>query len=339
MKTTCTYVSISEEDRILTFRMDPESGRLTHLGEVAIPGGPSALAVDPESRCLYASLRSSPQIATFRIDPTSGDLSLLGKISLDADACYMATDLRGRFLLSAYYGAGQVTVHPIGEDGTVVDRPVTSLSTAGHAHCILLDRSNRFVFVPHTLPANAIHQFRFDQSSGALTPGAVPKVTPEKPSGPRHILFHPEKPVVYTSDEDGSTASAYRFDPDAGSLAAFQTLSTLPEGYRGENNCAQIHIAPSGRFLYVSNRGHDSIACFSIDDATGALTAIGHQPTEEKPRAFNVDPTGNFLFAAGLETGRLAAYRIAPGSGRLSPLETYAVGEGPMWVHFLSLRD
>ena len=336
---TYAYVSISREDKILTFRMDPESGKLTPLRDVAIAGGPSALAVDPESRFLYASLRSSSEIASFRIDPISGDLSLLGKISLDGDTCYITTDCKGKFLLSAYYSAGKVDVHPIGEDGAVGSDPVASLPTAPHAHCVLLDRSNKYVFVPHTMPANAIYQFQFDENTGALTPGAVPKVTPENPSGPRHVLFHPTKEIVYASDEQGSSATAYHFDPSAGTMQAFQTLSTRPEGYGGENNCAQIHITPSGRFLYVSNRGHDSIAGFSIDDASGELTPIGHQPTEKKPRAFNIDPTGNFLFATGLETGRLAAYRIDPQSGELTPLETYAVGEGPMWVQFLSLQD
>ena len=335
----CTYISISQEDKILTFRMDPESGKFTPLGEVAIAGGPSALTADPDSRFLYASLRSSSEIASFRIDPFSGDLSLLDKISLDGDACYIGTDLRGKFLLSAYYSAGKVTVHPIGEDGTVGSDLVASHDTALHPHCVLLDRSNRFVLVPHTLPTNAIYQFQFDEESGALTPGKVPIVTPEIPSGPRHILFHPEKEICYTSDENGSCVTAYRFDPTSGTLQAFQTLSTLPEGYEGENNCAQIHITPTGRFLYVSNRGHDSIACFSIDRTTGELTSAGHQPTEKKPRAFNVDPTGNFLFATGLDTGRLVTYRIDPQSGGLTPLETYHVGAGPSWVHFLRLQD
>ncbi len=334
---TYAYVSISKEDKILTFGMDPESGKLTPLREVPIKGGPSALAVDPESRFLYASLRSSKEIASFRINPFSGDLSLLGRVSLDADACYIATDRSANFLLSAYYGAGKVTVHPITEDGSVGSDLVASHDTDSHAHCVLLDRSNRFVFVPHTLPANAIYQFQFDEVSGALTPGEVPVVTPEIPSGPRHILFHPEKEICYTSDEDGSCVTAYRFDPTSGTLRALQALSTRPEGYEGENNSAQIHITPNGRFLYVSNRGHDSIASFSIDRATGELTSIGHQPTEKRPRAFNIDPTGNFLYATGLDTGRLVAYRINPDSGNLTPLETHHVGEGPMWVLFLIL--
>ncbi len=334
-----TYIPLSGEQKILTFTMDSDTGELTPVRNIAIAGGPSALAVDPESRFLYASLRSSSEIASFRIDRSSGDLSLLGKVSVENDACYLTADRRGRFLLAACYSAGKVAIYPIGQDGTLVDPPVTALSTAWHAHCISIDPSNRFVFVPHTLPTNAIYQFKFDEESGALTPGEVPKVTPEIPSGPRHILFHPEKEIAYTSDQNGSTATAYRLDPTAGTLHPFQTLSTLPEGYKGDNNCSQIHITPSGRFLYVSNRGHDSIACFSIDDTTGKLTSIGQQPTERKPRAFNIDPTGNFLFAAGRDTGRLAAYRIDPESGRLISLETYHVGEAPVWVQFSRLPD
>ena len=131
--------------------------------------------------------------------------------------------------------------------------------------------------------------------------------------------------------------TAYNFDTSAGTLAAFQTVSTLPDDFDEENSCAQIHITPNGKFVYVSNRGHDSIAGFATDDTTGALTAIGRQPTEPTPRAFNVDLTGNFLFAGGQGSGRLATYRIDPQSGELQHLETYTVGDNPMWVLFVQL--
>jgi 6-phosphogluconolactonase len=162
-------------------------------------------------------------------------------------------------------------------------------------------------------------------------------VIPEQPVGPRHFCFHPSKDVVYFSNEQGCSVTAYRFDASAGTLTALQTVSTLPEGYTGQNSCSQIQIAPSGKFLYAPNRGHNSIAGFAVDAATGLLTAIGQAPSEPVPRAFSLDPEGKFLYAAGLESGRLAAYRIDGETGVLHPLKTYPVGTRPMWVMIISL--
>jgi 6-phosphogluconolactonase len=129
--------------------------------------------------------------------------------------------------------------------------------------------------------------------------------------------------------------TAYHFDPRTGTLAPFQTLSTLPGGFDGKNTCAKINIHPSGKFLYISNRGHDSIACFAVDGATGGLTTLGQQKTEAIPRAFNLDPTGSFLFAAGQGSGQMEAFRVNPGSGRLEPLKIYPVGKQASWVLIL----
>lgn len=330
------YVAVGGENKVLIFKMDPYTGALQDRREVGLSGGPGPLAVDPEQKFMYVGVRSTREISSFRIDPDTGGLSHLRAVSLDADTCYAATDRRGRFLLSAYYGAGKVTVHAIGEDG-VAAKQVAEVPTAEHAHCIRVDASNRFVFVPHTMPANAIFQFIFDERTGALTPNAVPKRMGEAGAGPRHFTFHPGKDVLYTSNENGSSVTAYHFDPKSGTLTPFQTLSTLPEGFDGKNTCAKIHIHPSGEFLYVSNRGHDSIACFAVDRTTGALTSLGQQKTEPVPRAFNLDPTGNFLFAAGQGSGRLEAFRVDPRSGRLQPLTVYPVGDRPMWVLILGL--
>lgn len=329
------YIAIGGENKLLIYEMDTETGTLTPLDEVALSGAPGPLAFDPQQQFLYAGLRSTREIASFRIDADSGRLTPIGTVSLDADPCYMSTDRRGRFLLSAYYGAGQVTVHPIGEDGDVGGSAIVSLPTAEHAHCIQTDASNRFAFVPHTAEPNRIFQFEFDEETGVLTPNAEPKVIPEEGVGPRHFVFHPAQDVLYFSNEQGSSVTAYRFNSATGTLTPFQTLSTLPAGYDGENTGAQIHIHPSRRFLYASNRGHDSIACFAIDPNSGELTARGHQPTEPIPRVFNLDPAGRFLFAAGQGSGRLAAYRIDGETGSLQPMTVYPVGERPMWVQIL----
>jgi 6-phosphogluconolactonase len=237
-------------------------------------------------------------------------------------------------VLSAYYEGRGVTVHRVGDDGAATDPPVERRETARGAHCFQTDPSNRFAFVSHIAGQgpNEIWQFRFDERTGRLTPGSPPTVAPEQPVGPRHYCFHPALDLVYFSNEQGSSVTAYQLDPAAGTLTALQTVSTLPEGFTGESTCSQIRITPSGRFLYAPNRGHDSIAGFAVDPATGLLTSLGQTPTERVPRAFSLDAAGRFLYAAGLESGRLAAYRVDGDTGALHPLAVYPVGARPMWV-------
>jgi 6-phosphogluconolactonase len=329
------YVSLAGEDKISIYALDADTGRLALYRDVEVSGAPGPLAVGPSRRFMYAGLRATNELATFAVDPQTGDLSRADGVStsgLRSDPCYLATDRAGRFLLSAYYHAGLIAVHPIGDDGVVRGPAVEWLVTAPHAHCIQTDPSNRFVDVPHTVPSNRILQFAFDGVEGTLSPVATPRAEVEDGAGPRHYCFHPTRDMVYVSNEQGSSVTTFRLDPSTGDLANVQTLSTLPEGYEGRNAPAQIHIHPTGRFLYASNRGHDSIACFALDEATGRMRSLCQQPTEPSPRAFNLDPSGRYLYAAGQGSGRLAGYSIEEREGTLTPTETISVGENPMWV-------
>jgi len=329
-----TYITLADESKVSIFEMDPETGALTYKKDVGLSGGPGPIATDRNEEFMYIGIRSTCEIASFRIDKGSGDLEALGIISLDADPCYMFVDRTGKFLLSSYYRAGKVTVHAIGEDGAA-GALVTEVPTAEHAHCIQTDRSNRFAFVPHTVPPNSIFQFVFNADNGSLTPNTPGKVKRPAGEGPRHFVFHPFKDVVYVSNENGSSVTAYRFDTGNGTLEDFQTLSTLPEGFTGENTCAQIHMTPCGRMLFVTNRGHDTIACYSIDIDTGRMASVGQQKTEPVPRVFNLDPSGKFLFAAGQGSGKVEAFRVDADAGLTTSIGTYDVGKQPMWVQIL----
>jgi 6-phosphogluconolactonase len=335
------YVSLQQDDKLALFTMDPASGKLTRQGEMAVAGGPAPLAVDPQRRFLYVGRRGANIVSSFRIEPRSGRLSPIGEVALETDPCYIATDRSGRFLLSAYYEGARAAVHPIGTDGVANGPPVEWLATARGAHSMQTDPSNRYAFVPHIAGngPNAIFQFRFDAQTGRLTPNSPARVSPERPDGPRHFCFHPSKNILYFSNEQGCSITAYALDPATGLLTSLHTVSTLPAGYDGRNTCSQIQIAPSGKFLYAPNRGHNSIACFAVDATTGHLTPTGHMPTETIPRAFSLDPTGTFLFAAGLESGHLAAYRIDSTTGLLQPLEVYPVGNRPMWVMIIRVEE
>jgi len=340
--TTFVFITLSGDDLIRSFEMHSD-GRLEQRQVVDAAGGPSALASSPDGRTLYCSLRSSNELAAFRFEPDGG-LRLLGKRQLDADSCYVAPDKSGRFLLSAYYGAGKAMVHRIEPDGSV-GLEVCSRNTAARAHCIETDDANCFALVPHPLDANSIFLFQFDERSGQLTPNQpADRQIAADGHGPRHFVFSLDQRFVYTSNEDASSVTAYHFDRSAGSqaesdqggcaLRPFQTLSSLPEGFTGANTCAQIHLHPTGRTLYVSNRGHESIVIYAVDTESGQLTLNGWQSTEAVPRVFNIDPAGRFLLAAGQGTGILSTYSISPDSGLLSPLNSYEVGNRPMWVLF-----
>ena len=237
-------------------------------------------------------------------------------------------------------------VHPLAGDGAVGALSLDRISTTTGAHAIQTDPSNRFAFVPHIArlmdnvleppkPAydgpNMILQFRFDAQTGRLVPNSPFRLDAADHLGPRHYCFHPSQNLVYFSNEQGSSVTSYRLDTATGALSAMQTITTLPSGYTARNTCSQIHLTPSGRFLYVANRGHNSIAGFAVD-AAARLTAIGQTSTEPVPSAFSLDPAGRFVFAAGSASGRLASYRVNGETGALTPLSTYVVGQRPQAV-------
>jgi 6-phosphogluconolactonase len=347
------YVCLQDEDKISVFTIDANTGQLTPRAEVPVAGGPSVLAISPDQHVLYVGHRVQPAISSFRIDHEAGGLTPQGTVSPEHAPTFLAADRTGRYLLSAYYQGGYAAVHPLGADGAVGGPILDRLDTAMGAHAIQTDPSNQFAFVPHIARLNdnvleplreshgpnMILQFKFDAQTGRLTPNSPFRVEPAERLGPRHYCFHPTQDLVYFSNEQGCSVTGYRLDSAAGTLSALQTISTLPEGYAPRNTCSQIHFTPSGQFLYVANRGHNSIAGFAVGAGTGRLTAIGHASTEAVPSAFCLDLTGQFVFAAGSASGRLASYRINGETGALTPLATYAVGQRPQAVLAAWLGD
>ena len=325
------YVTVAQEDKISIFEMDGESGGLDKRGDFALAGGPGPMAVTADGRFIYVSRRSSRQLSTLAVDAGSGALSLLGTVEEASDSVYVAVDRKDRFVLTSSNGGGRVAVYRIGDDGTVVAPAVEWVETAPGAHSIQTDPSNRFAYVPHITESNAMHQFMFDEDTGKLTPNEPPRVVPSQMLGPRHFCFHLSQDILYTSDEQGSSVTSYGFDAQ-GRLTILQTVSTLAEDFDGENYCAQIRLHPTGKFLYAPNRGHESIACFTVDSNSGELAMIGCVPTEAHTRGFNLDPQGKFLFAAGAESGKMAAYDIDQDSGELLPREVHELGAAPMWI-------
>ena len=327
------YVSASGEDKIQMFTIDGQTGGLTIQGETVVPGSPSDLAISPDRKFVYVVRKGIQAISTYSRNLKTGELALIGTLEVGLEPGYVSTDKKGNFLLSTYFWVGKVAVHPIGKDGIVTGPATEFFDTARGVHSVLTDPSNKYVYLPHiaVVGPNLILQFKFDEKTGHLTPNIPDRVVPAEPIGPRDFCFHPKLDIVYFGNEEGSNVTAYNFNRTNGTLSAFQTVSTIPDDFTAKNRCAEIHITKSGKCLYVANRGHNSMACFSID-AAGRLKSAGQVPCEAETRAFELDPEGNFLYAAGEKSNKLLAYRVNPETAELKLIETYSTAKGPWWI-------
>ncbi len=333
------YVSVRRDNRVSVFRMDPASGKVTWQQQVPVEGGPDPMALDPHGRFLHVACRDRQQVSSYRIDPATGGLSLIGTVPLQGEPIQIITDRTGRYLLSALFYQSTIGVHAIGDDGRIAFPPIEWRYTAYGAHGIEIDPSNRYVFVPHVARSggpNAVAQLRFDARSGRLTPNTPAFLSLTDNEGPRHLLVHATLNVAYSADEQGCTATAYRLDPSAGTLTKLHSISTVPTGYtvKSQITCSELLIHPNGRLLFVVTRGHNSITSFAIDQTTGRLSEADRVPTEPDVRPLCLDPSGRFMAAAGSggTAGRLVTYEIDAASGRMTPLEAYDAGNGPMWI-------
>jgi 6-phosphogluconolactonase len=322
---------------IYACRFQPGSGKLTPLELAGETRNPSFLAVDPKDRYLFAVNEieryqgaRSGSVTGFAIDRRSGKLTVLNTVSSrGAGPCHLAVDKTGRNVLVANYSGGSVAVIPVKAGGTLgeasdfVQHTGSSVNkqrqSEPHAHMVVLTPDNRFAVVSD-LGLDKLMVYRFDPAKGKLTPNDPPYGTVQPGSGPRHFAFHPNGRFAYAISEMGNIVTALAWDGAKGSFQQFQTISTLPKGFTGENTTAEIAVHPSGRFLYGSNRGHDSIAVYAIDPAKGTLTYVEDVLTGgREPRSFALDPTGHYLFAANQNSNNVVVFRVNPDNGRLTP--------------------
>jgi 6-phosphogluconolactonase len=333
------YVSVRRDNRISIFTMDPGSGKVAWQQQVRVEGGPDPMVFDPRGRFLYVACRDRQQLSSYRIDPATGGLSLVGTVPLQGEPIQIVTDRTGRYLLSVFFYQSTIGVHAINDAGEIAFPPIEWRYTAYGCHGIEIDPSNLYVFVPHVARSggpNAVAQFRFDERSGRLTPNTPAFLSLKDNEGPRHLLVHPTLNVAYSADEQGCSATAYRLDSSTGTLTKLQSVSTVPSDYtvKSQVTCSELLIHPNGRLLFVVTREHDSIASFAIDQTTGRLSDADRVPTEPNVRALCLDPSGRFMAAAGSggTAGRLVTYEVSTATGKMTPLETYDAGNGPMWI-------
>ncbi|HEX6047416.1 MAG TPA: lactonase family protein [Pyrinomonadaceae bacterium] len=328
-----TYTSSTSEG-IYVYRMNSDTGELKMFSSIKSEN-PSFLALDRSGRFLYAvnelkefAGQASGAVSSYAID-AAGKLKFLNQQpTLGADPCHLTVDRRRRSLLVANYTGGNVTLLPIKRDGSldqVADRKQHEGSgpkqqqNGPHAHCIILDASERHALAAD-LGIDKVMIYRFNPALHELQPATQPSVSLKAGAGPRHLALHPNGRHLYVINELDSTLTTLNYNPTAGTLTIVDTVSTLPAGFADVSYCADVHVSPSGKFLYGSNRGHNSIVVFALDPRTGKPTLVEHVSTEGKwPRNFVIDPAGKFLLVANQHTDNVVVFKIDPRNGRLKP--------------------
>lgn len=346
-----TYTRDTGSAGVYRLRLDETTGALSEPEVAAEVENPSFLAVHPGHRVLYAvsetrgtAERPGGTVSGYSIGP-DGVLTPINVESTGAGGpCYVATTADGSVVLVANY-SGSIASLPAGSDGRLAPA-ATFLRHEGssvhprrqrgpHAHSINVDPSGRFALAAD-LGLDRVLVYRIGQTDGTLTPHDPPSAAVSPGSGPRHLAFHPGGRTAYLINELTNTITVFDWDAEAGTLSERQTIPTLPEDFTGTSYTAEVQVHPSGRFVYGSNRGHDSLAIFAVNPGTGTLTAVGHESTDgARPRHFGIDPTGTFLIAANQDTGNLVVFRIDQETGRLTRTGVTATVPSPVCVRFV----
>ncbi|MBG29774.1 MAG: 6-phosphogluconolactonase [Opitutae bacterium] len=346
----------SSEDRGITLcKLDRANGKLEKVKVFGGHRNPAFLAVHPSNKFLYASNEirdfkggNAGAITSFSIDAKTGGIKQLNQVSSKgAGPCHITIDADGKTLLVANYGGGSVASYRIGDEGDLSEA-VSFIQHKGssvnerrqkgpHAHSINLDPTNNRAYAAD-LGLDKVLVYKLSKK-GKLKPNDPPFAKTEAGGGPRHLNFHPTGKFAYVNLEMTSKVTAFVHDVKTGALEAIQTISTLPKDFSGHNSTAEIRIHPSGKFVYCSNRGHDSIAVFAIDQETGKLTLVEQEPSGGKtPRNFCIDPSGAFLLAANQSTNNVAVFRVDAKTGALTPAGSSIESVKPVCVRFLEIK-
>lgn len=333
-------------DGIHVYRVDPETGAWTHVQHIGDLVNPSFLAFSRDRRLLYSAHGDETYATAFSVDRQTGKLSVLGRADAGGrNSVHLAVDPGGRFVIVANYGSGNIVVLPVRKDGSL-GGPAQVVTLEGQPgphrieqpgsrpHQIVFDPSGKYVLVPDK-GLDRIFVFRFDAETGKLAPTAQGSVVARSGSGPRHAAFHPRLPVVWVLNEIASTVGTYYWDAERGHLRAAEILPSIPPDYTGENTAAEIAVSHDGRFVYCSNRGHDSVATFAADPGTGLLKPAGWIHSQGRtPRFICIDPAGRFLYAANEQSDTIVPFRVDAAGGGLTPEAQTIRDASPVTIAF-----
>ena len=347
-----TYTEDGKSEGIYLVRMDPRSGRLRRVGSVNAGANPSFVTIHPNGRVLYAvsevekfAGKASGGVSSFALASDTGALTRRNEQPSEGGLpCYVSVDRGGKVLLVANYGGGNLAMLPIQPNGTLAHAssvvqhkgtgPNAERQEAPHAHSIVADPSNRFVLAAD-LGVDRVFVYRLDVDAKTLRHVEGGDAVMRPGAGPRHIAFHPTLPLVFVVNELDSTVATLRFDAERGRLSLLSTHSTIPAGSKGANFPADIHVASSGRTLYVSNRGHNSVAVFSVAPRTGALALEQAVPAKGNwPRNFTLHPTGRWLLVANQRSNSIVVFERNQESGRLTPTRSSLAVPSPVCLQF-----
>jgi len=322
---------------IYVCRFESASGKLGQPALAAETRNPSFLAVHPNGRWLYAAGEVSDfegqragAVTAFQVEEGTARLTLLNaKPSGGSGPCYLTLDQSGKCLLVANYNSGSLAAFPIQPDGRLgpqgasVQHHGSSVNherqEGPHAHFITTDPANRFALACD-LGLDKVFVYRLNPAEASLVPNQPPYALVKPGSGPRHLVFHPNGRYVYVINEMGSSLAVFDYEAEQGVMKPVQTISTLPADFQGQNTCAEVQIHPSGKFLYASNRGQDTIASFAINSHNGNLAYLRSVPSGGKtPRHFVFDPSGMWLLAENQDSDNVVVFRVDNSTGRLSP--------------------
>jgi len=352
---TFVYVSNAQDGNIDAYSMDQATGALTSMGKTDAGKVVMPMAVSADKKFLYAVVRSDPfKVVTYAIDSATGALAQKATAPLPDSMPYVSTDRTGRFLFTASYGGDKAAVSPIGADGLVEGPATQVIPTGRNAHAILIDRTNRFVFVPN-LGSDQVLEFLFDAKTGQLTANDPPLI---KTHGPRHLAFSPDNKYLYVLSELDGHVTQFALDQTKGTLMEVDKVGSVPPEAglvpgvpqapvgaapppasaaddKPKIWAADLAIVPSGKFLYSTERTTSKIALFSVAPGTGKLTYVANFATEKQPRGIRIDPTGTYLVASGEKSDRLSVYKIDQDGGKLTEVCRYPVGNGANWVEIV----
>ncbi len=333
-------------DGIHVYEVDAAGAVWTPVERVGDLVNPSFLAMRRDGRFLYSAHGDEGYASAFRVEPGSGRLTPLNRASSGGrNGVHLALDPAGRFLIVANYSSGNVGVLPVSADGSLSDAahvaalpgqpgPHRVEQSSSHPHQILFDPSGRFVVVPDK-GLDRVFVFAFDRETGKLTPTVQGSAVARSGSGPRHAAFHPRLTVLWVLNEIGSTVVTYQWEAERGHLRPVQILPTLPGDYTGENTASEIALSRDARFLFCSNRGHDSIAAFAVDPATGLLSPAGWTPSQGRtPRFLALDPSGRMLYAANEQSDTIVPFRVDESSGKLAAAGAPVHNASPVTIAF-----
>mgnify|MGYP000847681046 CR=1 FL=1 len=351
-----TYTSTGKSEGIYVHKFDSETGKLTPFQTIKNVLEPSFLTIEKDRKYLFAvnelleyEGKKSGSVSAFAIDQKTGNLQFLNKQSSLGEApCFITTSENGKFVLVANYLGGNVSVYPIEKDGKIGNSvslvqhsgtgPNRDRQEAAHAHSITLSPDNHFAYACD-LGIDRIMIYRFDHHTGKLTPNENQTFYQTKAgAGPRHFSFHPNGKFAFVINELDLTITSLAFDKNLGTLKEIQSVPTLPKGASTVGvTCADIHISPNGKFLYGTNRGHNSIVTYQIDEKTGSLKYIEHTSTQgKKPRNFAIDPSGKFLLAANQDSDNIVVFRIDEQTGKLQSTGNIANVPVPVCLKFMA---